>query len=58
MAHPQVVVTNRCYLCNARPVAYEACLDYDLTPVIKMCAECLAFERADESVVWARSVSR
>jgi hypothetical protein len=47
----------RCYGCDQASAVYEAHLDHDATPVVLLCVDCAAWERAARSVVWIRTIS-
>jgi hypothetical protein len=49
-------VKPRCYSCDEAEAAYEAHVDYDLTPVYLLCEQCAIRERAWGSVVWIRTL--
>lgn len=48
----------RCYRCDQRPARYAAHLDYDCTPEVLLCADCIADERSWDSVLTAHSLPR
>jgi len=45
-----------CYLCDREGVRYEAHLDYDFTPMVRLCEGCARREREWGSIVWIRRV--
>jgi hypothetical protein len=51
-------MNRRCYSCDEAEAAYEAQLNYVLTPLFLLCEECAIRERAFGDVKWIRTLNR